>query len=119
MKIYESGFGPKATTVKTVTQGKARAAFVPLADGETELIQSLNPSFPQSQLLQIHGQGIHHISLSTENIESELNRMSKEGVAFAAEQPNIGGHGVNITYTKPEMPDNITVRLCEESWHIQ
>jgi hypothetical protein len=40
--------------------------------------------------------------------------MRKEGVAFAAEAPKIGAHGVKIIFTKPETTDNITVELCEE-----
>jgi len=114
LKIYEKIFGLKPTTVKTAMEGKARVAFVPVGDGEIELIQPLDPNMPQSKFLQTRGQGIHHISLSTDNIESEVDRMRREGVAFAAEAPKIGAHGVKIIFTKPETTDNITVELCEE-----
>jgi len=115
LKIYERIFGLKPTTVKTAMEGKARVAFVPVGDGEIELIQPLDPNMPQSKFLQTRGQGIHHISLSTDNIESEVDKMRKEGVAFAAEQPKIGAHGVKIIFTKPETTDSITVELCEEA----
>jgi methylmalonyl-CoA/ethylmalonyl-CoA epimerase len=114
LKIYEKIFGLKPTTVKTAMDGKAKVAFVPAGDGEIELIQPMDPNMPQSKFLQTRGQGIHHISLSTDNIESEVDRMRKEGVAFAAEAPKIGAHGVKIIFTKPETTDNITVELCEE-----
>jgi methylmalonyl-CoA/ethylmalonyl-CoA epimerase len=114
LRIYERIFGLKPTTVKTAMEGKARVAFVPVGDGEIELIQPLDPNMPQSKFLQTRGQGIHHISMSTDNIESEVNRMKKEGVAFAAEAPKVGAHGVKIIFTKPETTDNITVELCEE-----
>ena len=115
LRIYEKIFGLKPTTVKTAMEGKARVAFVPVGDGEIELIQPLDPNLPQSKFLQTRGQGIHHISLSTDDIESEVARMKKEGVAFAAEAPRIGAHGVKIIFTKPETTDSITVELCEES----
>jgi methylmalonyl-CoA/ethylmalonyl-CoA epimerase len=114
LKTYERIFGLKPTTVKTAMEGKARVAFVPVGDGEIELIQPLDPSLPQSKFLQTRGQGIHHISLGTDNIESEVDRMRKEGVAFAADAPRIGAHGVRMIFTKPETTDNITVELCEE-----
>ena len=114
LKIYEKIFGLKPSTVKTAMEGKAKVAFVPVGDGEIELIQPLDPTLPQSKFLQTRGQGIHHISLSTDNIESEVDRMRKEGVAFAAEAPKIGAHGVKIIFTKPETTDNITIELCEE-----
>jgi methylmalonyl-CoA/ethylmalonyl-CoA epimerase len=114
LKIYERIFGLKPSTVKEAMEGKARVAFVPVGDGEMELIQPLDPSLPQSKFLQTHGQGIHHISLSTDDIESEVERMRREGVAFTAEAPKIGAHGVKIIFTKPETTDNITVELCAE-----
>jgi methylmalonyl-CoA epimerase len=119
LKIYEKVFGLKPTTVKTAMEGKARVAFVPVGDGEIELIQPLDPNMPQSKFLQTRGQGIHHVSLSTDNIESEVDRMRKEGVAFAAEAPKIGAHGVKIIFTKPETTDNITVELCEEAYRTE
>jgi methylmalonyl-CoA epimerase len=115
LKVYQKIFGLKPATVKTAMEGKARVAFVPVGDGEIELIQPLDPNMPQSKFLETRGQGIHHISLSTDNIESEVDRMKKEGVAFAAEAPRIGAHGVKIIFTKPETTDNITVELCEET----
>jgi len=114
LKIYERIFGLKPTTVKTAMEGKARVAFVPVGDGEIELIQPLDPNLPQSKFLQTHGQGIHHISLSTDNIESEVDKMRKQGVDFVGEVPKIGAHGVKIIFTKPETTDNITIELCEE-----
>jgi methylmalonyl-CoA/ethylmalonyl-CoA epimerase len=114
LRIYERIFGLKPATVKTAMEGKARVAFVPVGDGEIELIQPLDPSLPESKFLQTRGQGIHHISLSTNNIESEVDRMRNEGVAFVAEAPRIGAHGVKIIFTKPETTENITVELCEE-----
>jgi methylmalonyl-CoA epimerase len=115
LKVYQKIFGLKPATVKIAMEGKARVAFVPVGDGEIELIQPLDPNMPQSKFLETRGQGIHHISLSTDNIESEVDRMKKEGVAFAAEAPRVGAHGVKIIFTKPETTDNITVELCEET----
>ena len=115
LRIYDKIFGLKPSTVKNAMEGKARIAFVPVGDGEIELIQPLDPKLPQSEFLQKRGQGIHHLSLSTDNIESEVERMRRHGVAFAAEEPKIGAHGVKIIFTKPETTDNITVELCEES----
>ena len=115
LKIYERIFGLKPATVRTGMEGKARFAFVPVGDGEIELIQPLDPALPLSEFLETHGQGLHHITLSTDNIESEVDRMRKVGVAFAAEQPMIGAHGVKIIFAKPETTDNIMVELCEES----
>ena len=113
LKIYESIFNLKPTTVKTAMEGKARFALLPVGDSNIELIQPLDPNLPLSEYLRSHGQGIHHVCLGTDNIESEVDRMKKEGVAFAAESTKVGPYGAKIIFTKPETTD-IIVELCEE-----
>jgi methylmalonyl-CoA/ethylmalonyl-CoA epimerase len=94
--------------------GKARVAFVPMGDGEIELLQPKGPEIPLSTFLQTHGQGIHHISLSTDDIDSDVDRMKGEGVAFADEKPKVGAHGVRIIFTKPETTGGIAFELSKQ-----
>ncbi len=114
LKLYERVFGLKPTVVKEAMEGKVRIAFVPVGDGEIELIQPVDPSVPQSKFLQTHGPGLHHVSLSTDDMDADLEKMRKDGVAFAAEKPNVGAHGVRIIFTKPETTGAVAFELCEE-----
>jgi methylmalonyl-CoA epimerase len=114
LDLYERVFGLKPSVVKDAMGGKARVAFVPVGDGEIELLQPKDPEIPFSRFLQTHGQGIHHISLSTDDIDSDVDRMRGEGVAFTDEKPKVGAHGVRIIFTKPETTGGIAFELCEQ-----
>jgi len=114
LNLYEKVFGLKPSVVKDAMGGKARIAFVPVGDGEIELLQPRDPEIALSTFLQAHGQGIHHISLSTNDIDSDVDRMKGEGVAFADEKPKVGAHGVRIIFTKPETTGGIAFELCEQ-----
>jgi len=114
LNLYERVFGLKPSAVKDAMGGKARVAFVPVGDGEMELLQPKDPQIPLSTFLKTHGQGIHHISLSTDDIESDVDRMKGEGVAFADEKPKVGAHGVRIIFTKPETTGGIAFELGEQ-----
>lgn len=75
LRLYERAFDLKLSVVKDMMEGKARIAFVPVGDGEIELVQPVDPSVPLGRFLRAHGQGIHHVSLATDNIQSDVNAM--------------------------------------------
>ena len=114
LKLYYQIFGLKPAVVKEAMDGKLRVAFIPLGDDEIELLQPMDPNLPMAKFLQTHGQGIHHVSLSTDNIEEEVDRMKILGVAFDTEKPRIGAHDVKIIFTKPETTGGVSVELCQE-----
>lgn len=114
LNMFRSIFGLQPTIVKDAMEGKMRVAFIHLGDGELELLQPIDPSIPIERFPQIQNKGIHHISFSTNNILSEIERMKRKGIAFINEEPKIGAHGVKIVFTKPETTGNIVVEICEE-----
>ena len=115
LNLYEKVFGLKPTMVKDAMEGRMRIAFIPVGDGEIELLQPLDPNMPHARFIQTHGQGLHHVSFATDDIESEVEKMKREGVVFAEEKPRIGAHGVKIIFTKPETTGGVAIELCQES----
>lgn len=113
LRTYDRVFGLRPAVVKDAMEGKLRVAFVPVGDGEIELLQPLDPNTFFGRVLQSRGPGIHHVSLETDDIDAEVERMKKEGVAFDTEKPRIGAHGVKIIFTKPETSGGLAVELCQ------
>jgi len=114
LRLYERVFCLKARAIKDAMDGKLRIAFIPVGDGEIELIQPLAHDSSFGEFLKTHGQGIHHIALITDNIDAEMDRMKTEGVAFNAQKPGVGAHGIEIIFTQPETTGGVTHELCAE-----
>jgi methylmalonyl-CoA/ethylmalonyl-CoA epimerase len=114
LKLYERVFRLKPCAVKDAMEGKVRIAFVPVGDGEIELIQPVDPSIPVGRFLQTHGEGIHHIALTTSDMESDINAMKAQGVALDDDKPRMGAHAVRIIFTKPETTGGVAFELCEQ-----
>ena len=112
---YERLFNLKASAVVDAVGGKVKAAFIPVGDGEIELLQPLDQNTPLMEYLRSHGSGIHHISLITDNIASEVERLRKEGVTFDREEPTVGAHGTRIIFTLPQTTNSIRVELMEKA----
>jgi len=112
---FERTMGLKPSVVKYAFEGKLRIAFIPVGDGEIELIQPLDQTLPLAKFLQTNGPGTHHIALATDDIESQVDSMRCNGAVFAEKSPMIGAHGVKIIFTKPETTAGLTFEICETS----
>jgi len=115
LSTYEKLFNLKPSAVVEALGGKVRAAFVPVGDGEIELLQPLDDNVPLMQFLRKNGTGIHHVSLTTDDIDADVNRLRSEGVEFDRDRPTVGAHGVRIIFTVPKTTDNITIELMEDA----
>ncbi|HYW00715.1 MAG TPA: VOC family protein [Candidatus Acidoferrum sp.] len=114
LELFDKLFQLKPAVVKDAMEGKLKVAFVPVGNDEIELLQPLDPDTPLGEALRKSGQWIHHLALSTDNIDADVERLKKKGVLFDQEKPRIGAHGVKIILTRPETTGGITVELCEE-----
>jgi methylmalonyl-CoA/ethylmalonyl-CoA epimerase len=115
LKQYEKLFNLKPTAVVDASGGKVRVAFVPVGDGEIELLQPIDQNVPMMEYLHTHGTGIHHISLTTDDIDADVSRLREEGVVFDRDKPTIGAHGTRIIFTVPQTTDGIAIELMEQT----
>ena len=114
LNVYDRVLHLKPRAIVDASEGKVKAAFVPVGEDEIELLQPIDPSVPLMQFLRKYGPGIHHISLATDDIESDVERMRKDGVRFDRERPTVGAHGTRIIFTDPKSTAGIPIELIEE-----
>jgi len=92
-----------------------KAAFIPVGDGEIELIEPTDAESPLAKFIAEKGEGLHHISIQVSDVERTLALLRKKGIKTIDEKPRIGLHGVNIAFLDPESTKGILIELCEES----
>lgn len=98
---------------KVVEQQTMKFAFIPVGEGEIELVEPTDPEHPISEFIEKKGEGIHHISLQVEEIEKTLEKLKERGIKLLDEKPRIGAHGVKIAFIDPESAKGIMIELCE------
>jgi len=113
LRIYEKIFG--LTAEKVVTTSSSKIAFIPVAEGEIELIQPLDSSSRSANFLSTRGEGIHHIAFETDDIEIEMVEMESKGVVMTDKKPRIGAHGVKIAFISPESTNGVITELIEKT----
>ena len=88
-----------------------RVAILDLDNARIELISPIGDKGPIAKFLAKNGEGLHHIALRTENIESEVSRMQTCGLEFLGKIRN-GSSGTRIIFVHPKSLNSVLIELC-------
>ena len=110
-KIYQKALGIDDVEFETVESEGVKVAILPMENGRIELIQPINDESPIKKFLDKKGQGLHHMALETDNIESDVERMEGCGVQFLG-KVRPGSAGTKVTFIHPKSLDGVLAELC-------
>jgi methylmalonyl-CoA/ethylmalonyl-CoA epimerase len=112
VKNYQKVLNADKVEVEVVENEKVRVAMINLEDSRIELMEPTEESSTISKYLKDHGEGIHHIAITADNIEQDLSRASAKGMKILG-QIRKGSYGRKITFIHPKSLNGVLVELCE------
>lgn len=112
VKNYQNVLNADKVEVEVVENEKVRVAMINLEDSRIELMEPTEESSTISKYLKDHGEGIHHIAITADNIEQDLSRASARGLKILG-QIRKGSYGRKITFIHPKSLNGVLVELCE------
>ena len=98
--------------VEEVPNEKVKVVMLNLEDTRLELIEPLEDSSPISKFLKERGEGIHHIAITADEIESDVNHAKENGMKFLGELRS-GSYGRKITFIHPKSLNGVLVEFCQ------
>jgi methylmalonyl-CoA/ethylmalonyl-CoA epimerase len=110
-KNYKEALGVKSVEFETVESEGVKLAILHLENGRIELMQPTNDQSPIKKFLEKKGQGLHHMALQTDDIESEVERMEGCGIQFLG-KVRPGSEGTKITFIHPKSLNGVLAELC-------
>lgn len=113
LKFYTEVLGLKCQGMEVVEEQKVKVAFLPCGDSELELLESTAPDGPVAKFIEKNGEGIQHIALQVENIESALEFLKEKGMRLIDEKPRYGAGGARIAFLHPKTTKGILLELSE------
>ncbi len=113
LQVYEGALGFELTEVKEMPEQAVRIAFLPVGEGEIELVEPLTTDSGVAKFLEKRGEGLHHICLEVEDIEAALHDLRAKGVGLIDKQPRQGAHG-RIAFLHPESTHGVLIELIEK-----
>lgn len=113
-KTFYQNLGMQVMPEETVVQEKVRLAMVPLGDSRIELLEPLSDDSPIAKFLAKRGEGLHHVSLRVDNLQSTVENLKKSGVRLINEQIQVGAGGHLYVFVHPASAGGVLLELCEE-----
>jgi len=98
--------------VEEVPNEKVKVVMLNLEDTRLELIEPLEDTSPISKFLKERGEGIHHIAITADEIENDVNHAKENGMKFLGEL-RTGSYGRKITFIHPKSLNGVLVEFCQ------
>lgn len=116
-KFYTDILGMKASGEEVAEEQKVKVCFLPSGDSELELLESTSPDGPIAKFIEKNGgrNGIQHIALRVDNIETAIADLLAKGVRMIDEKPRYGAGGSSIAFVHPKSTGGILVELCQRN----
>lgn len=98
--------------IEEVPNEKVRVAMLMLEDTRIELMEPMSPDSPISKFLTERGEGIHHIAITADDIEKDVERASSNGMKMLGGL-RTGSYGRRITFIHPKSLHGVLTEFCE------
>lgn len=116
LRLYQDALGLRLHGRETMEKDQVNVAFLPVGDTEIELLEASGPDSPVAKFIEKHGEGIHHIAIEVEDIESSLHTLRTQGFRLIDETPRTGAGGSRVAFVHPKSTGGVLLELCE---HVQ
>jgi LAO/AO transport system kinase len=113
LKIYEGIIGLRVSGYENVEEQGVRVAMLPIGDSRIELLEPLSEESPVAKFMSKRGEGIHHIAVCVDNIESALAAFKAAGARLIDSTPRRGAENSKIAFIHPSGMHGVLLELVE------
>jgi methylmalonyl-CoA/ethylmalonyl-CoA epimerase len=112
--IFEKLFNSPAYKEEVVESEGVKTSFFQVGPNKIELLEATNEDSPIAKFIEKKGEGIHHIAFDVEDINSEVERLKKEGFIVLNETPKKGADNKWVVFLHPKSTNGVLIELCQE-----
>jgi len=98
--------------IEEVPNEKVKVAMLTLEDTRIELMEPTASDSPISKFLADRGEGIHHIAITADDIEKDVERAVANGMRTLG-GIRTGSYGRKITFIHPKSLNGVLTEFCE------
>lgn len=114
LPFYRERLGLRVLRTVDVPEQRVRIAFLPLANTMLELVQPLDAQSGVARYLEAQGRStLHHLCFTVGDLQGELRRLSREGVALIDDEPRAGAEG-SVAFLHPKASGGVLVELIAD-----
>ena len=113
LSFYRDALGLNLERVENVEREAVKVAFLPLGDGEIELVQPTRDDTGIAKWLAKHGAGMHHVCIQVDDIVATLARLKAHNVELINPEPVQKSDGIRYAFIHPRSAFGVLVELYE------
>ena len=113
-QLFKALFGKSHYKIEDVESEGVKTSFFKCGPNKIELLQATNEESPIAKFIEKKGEGIHHIAFAVNNIEEEIERLTKEGFTMIHKSPKKGADNKLIAFLHPKSTNGVLIELCQE-----
>ncbi|HEY63508.1 MAG TPA: methylmalonyl-CoA epimerase [Caldilineae bacterium] len=114
LKVYRDALGLSLGHIQTIPEQDVKIAFLPTGDSEIELLEPINPDSGVAKFLAKRGEGVHHICLEVDDLETTLAELAASGVELIDREPRQGAYG-RVAFIHPKGAHGVLIELLERT----
>ena len=102
LSFWRDALGIKLSAIEDVPSEGAKIAFLPVGEGEIELVQPTESGLGLFRFLEKRGPGMHHICLEVDDIQGMMDRLKEKGVRLINDTPQVESGGKKYAFIHPK-----------------
>ena len=112
LKNYEKILKIDKIEIEEVPTERVKVAILKLEDTRIELMEPTADDSPIKKFLTERGEGIHHIAITADDIESDVERAIASGTRMIG-NIRTGSYGRKITFIHPKSMNGVLTEFCQ------
>ena len=112
LKNYEAILKIDKVDIEDVPTERVKVAILKLGDTRIELMEPTADDSPIKKFLIDRGEGIHHIAITADDIENDVERAIANGTRMIG-NIRTGSYGRKITFIHPKSMNGVLTEFCQ------
>ena len=112
LKNYEKILKIDKVDIEDVPTERVKVAILKLQDTRIELMEPTADDSPIKKFLTDRGEGIHHIAITADDIENDVERAIAKGTRMLG-NIRTGSYGRKITFIHPKSMNGVLTEFCQ------
>ncbi len=115
LELYRDKLGFEVGGIDEVPGFGVKVAFLPLGEGQVELVMPVTDDSAIAKFLSKRGPGFHHLCFRVDDLRAELARLEEMGIELVDKEPREGAHGTLVAFLHPSSTGGVLIELAQKT----
>lgn len=112
LEFWQGQLGLTLDHIEDVPSQASKVAFLPVGEGEVELVEPTDPESGLAKYLEKRGEGMQHLCFQVDDIEAMLDLLKEKDVRLINESP-VDLPGRRMAFIHPKAANGVLIELYE------